>query len=180
MDKSKNGIILALGHYGLYYDFAGFNFISKSTLACIYKMNNEWLEKFIYKSSKYGSNILPIRHDQLGKLMNTKNEIIMIPCDQKANTKKKKINFLNQETNFHYSIVDIHKITKRSLWLYLPYYDFDKKKINIKLIPIAREYNIKNSKSDILQKLATELTKEILQNPDQYFWIHDRFKSGLK
>ena len=178
-DVKEKKVVIALSHFGLYYDFVGFHYISKCSLACMYKMSNKWIENIIYKSPNYGSNILPIKNNKLWELMNTKNDVISIPCDQKANTTKKKIKFLNQETTFHYSAVDIHKITKRALWLYLTYYDEKLKKIKIQLIPISRHYDVKQSKIKLTQTLANILTDIIINNPEQYFWIHDRFNSGL-
>ena len=125
-DMKKNGIILALGHYGIFYDFAGINYNLKGKIACVYKMDNKFFENIIYKSKNYKDRVLPIKYNNLGNLMRNKYDIIAIPCDHK-NKSNKKIKFLNQITGFHYSVVDIHKITKRSLWCYFGKYNFDTK-----------------------------------------------------
>jgi lauroyl/myristoyl acyltransferase len=173
-DLKKNKVIFAVAHLGIYYDFSScYKLISP--LSCIYKMKYEFIEKFIYGSNKFKNKILPIKHDKLGELINNEYPSMCIPCDQKSNSKE--IYFLKQKVKFHDSVTKIHKITKRSIWVCICYYDFNLRKIKMKLIPIERIYN--SSNKNITQKIADIMTKEILENPDQYFWLHDRFNSNL-
>ena len=37
-----------------------------------------------------------------------------------------------------------------------------------------------NKKKEITQQIADLITERVLKNPEQYFWYHDRFNSGLK
>ena len=175
-DLKNNKVIFAMAHYGIYYDFSTFVNLYKFRLACAYKMKNNIIEKLIYKSDLYKNRVLPLRHNILGSLIDNNYDIITIPTDQKANQKKEKIMFLNQETNFHYSVADIHKATKRSIWIFFSYYDFRNQKMNIELIPIT---NL-NKKREITQQIADLITERALKYPEQYFWHHDRFNSGLK
>ena len=174
-DIKNNKVIFATAHYGIYYDFSSYYYFI-STLAPVYKMKNNLIENIVYNSNKFKNKILPIRHDKLGSLINNDYKSIYIVTDQKANSKKDKIKFLNQETNFHYSVADIHKATKRSIWYFSSYYDFTNQKMNIELIPIKNLHK----KKEITQQIADLITERVLKNPEQYFWHHDRFNSGLK
>ena len=174
-DIKNNKVIFAMAHYGIYYDFSSYYYFI-STLAPVYKMKNNLIENIVYNSNKFKNKILPIRHDKLGSLINNDYKSIYIVTDQKANSKKDKIKFLNQETNFHYSVADIHKATKRSIWYFSSYYDFTNQKMNIELIPIKNLHK----KKEITQQIADLITERVLKNPEQYFWHHDRFNSDLK
>lgn len=175
-DLKNNKVIFAMGHLGIFYDFSSAYFFI-SELACVYKINNKFFENLLYDCSKFEKKILPIKHDKLGSLLNNEYKSLYIVTDQKTSNKKKnKIMFLNQETNFHYSVADIHKVTKRKIWFFFCFYDFKNKKLNLELKPIK---NL-NEKKNIVQKIADLITERALKYPEQYFWHHDRFNSGIK
>ena len=94
-------------------------------------------------------------------------------CDQK--TKKiNSIRFLNQIVAFHTTPVEIHKATKRAIWVWFMHYDFGKKKFQVISIPVQRDYDETDSMI-ILQRIVDVLSDQILANPEQYLWLHNRF-----
>ncbi|VVU95027.1 Bacterial lipid A biosynthesis acyltransferase [seawater metagenome] len=170
-DIKTSKCIFALAHYGIFYDFATAHLLLDN-MACVYKFNNPYIEKLVFSKSIPKTKIFPIKHTELNKFYKNNQPIMTIPCDQKGASNKNIITFLNQETNFHSSVNVIQKITKRSVWIYLCYYDFEQKKIIPKIIPVHRK-NL-NSKN-LTQSIADIFSKEILNNPEQYFWLHNRF-----
>ena len=106
--------------------------------------------------------------------LNNFYDLIFINTDHKNKSNKTKINFLGQKTGFHFSVADIHKITGRSIWIFFSDYNFETKKISIKLIPIQRKLD-STKKSVIVQKIADTFTDQIMSNPEQYSWNFKRF-----
>jgi len=178
-DLKNNKVIFALGHCGIYTDY-NTNYQLISPLSWIYKINNKFFEKFFYIFDGLENKILSIKHDKLSNYIYNEYPSMYVNCDQKANTKKDNIIFLKQNTNFHYSVADIHNVTKRSIWFYFNKYNLKKKRFSIEIIPIIRYHSYKNRKKDIMQKIADLITERAIKYPEQYFWHHDRFNSGLK
>ena len=173
-DIANNKAIFAMAHYGIYYDFTSFLNSTNYYFGCVYKMKNKILEKIVYDCKEYQAKVTPILYNKLALHMKKNYDIITIPCDHKNKSNKTKINFLGQKTGFHFSVADIHKITGRSIWVFLSDYNFETKKISIKLIPIQRKLD-STRKTVIVQKIADTFTNQIMSNPEQYSWNFKRF-----
>ena len=172
-DIRSNKALLALAHYGIFYDFSSAYQILKNPIASVYKMKNTYLEKWMFHGSALKGKIFGIKHDKLHQHLNHPYRIISLPCDHKG--KHVRGTFLNRETKIHSSPADLHKISKRALWVYFCKYDFTRKKIIVSFVPVER-YVTSRSKCEIAQQVADIFTKAIKAQPEQYFWIHNRFR----
>ena len=169
-DVKNNKIIIAMMHYGIFYDFTTYYKILGS-LTFIFKSNEL---KFIF--NEINLNIVPIEYKNIvnnyEKLFD--KNIIYLVCDHKKIDKNKKYNFLNQSTSFHESAANIHKITKRSIWIMVPKFNFKEISIDLEFIPVQREYD-NTPKKIITQNIADIFTNKILNSPEQYLWNFKRF-----
>lgn len=178
-DLKNDGIILVGSHYGTFYNSA----IYLGTL----------LNKNIYmvhKSQKYVDNILypknfykKMNFIQLksGKTFSILEEIdkgcIGLACDQRPskNSKaKEKVNFLNNEVEFHLGPAILLKKTNRKLWCFNALYK--NYKTIITFTRLEDKVIDRNNLKDVTQIIANRLTEEIVCNPEQYLWFHRRFK----
>jgi lauroyl/myristoyl acyltransferase len=176
-DVKNQKCILAMAHYGIFYDFTTAVKILKSSLAPVFKLSafGEWL---VFGNA--GKTIYPISLNRFKRYMSgiktgTKTDIdkqgsIVIVCDQKAGGNNPIVQFLGQSVNFHSSPVDVHIWTGRAIWCYTCKYNLVSKKFEVKLVPIKGGHKI-----DIVQNISNVFTDEILANPEQYFWVHNRF-----
>ena len=176
-DLRMNKAVFVLAHYGIFYDFISAHQLMNSPIASVYKMQSKWLEKWIFQGAVLKGKIFGVKHDRLNQHLNHPYGIMSLPCDQKGG--RLPGTFLNQPTLIHSSPADIHKITKRALWAYLCKYDFQKKQIIVSFVPVERHITAR-SKTDIAQTIATLFSTAILADPEQYFWVHDRFRNTEK
>jgi lauroyl/myristoyl acyltransferase len=183
-DLKNRKCIIALAHYGIFYDFTSLQKHFDILLAPVFKLPTS-SERLVFGkvTSIYPINLnlfknymTEIYKGQISNNIINKQDIIGIVCDQKGNTKNKPVvEFLGQKVHFHSSPVDIHKVTRRAIWGYFCRYDFDRKKIIMSLVPIKRTRDDTDVQV-IMQTMSTTLTKEIIGYPEQYFWKHDRFR----
>jgi lauroyl/myristoyl acyltransferase len=169
-DVKNNKIIIAMMHYGIFYDFTTY-FKILGSLTFIFKNNGL---KFIF--NEINLNIIPIEYKNVvnnyEKLFD--KNIIYLVCDHKKIDKNQKYNFMNQSTSFHESAANIHKITKRSIWIMIPKFNFEEISIDLEFIPVQRDYD-NTPKKIITQNIADIFSKEILNSPEQYLWNFKRF-----
>lgn len=169
-DVKNNKIIIAMMHYGIFYDFTTY-FKILGSLTFIFKSNEL---KFIF--NEINLNIVPIEYKNVfnnyEKLFD--KNIIYLVCDHKNINKNHKYNFLNQYTFFHESAANIHKITKRSIWIMVPKFNFKEISIDLEFIPVQRDYD-NTPKKIITQNIADIFTNKILNSPEQYLWNFKRF-----
>jgi lauroyl/myristoyl acyltransferase len=106
---------------------------------------------------------------------NVEVQNLFILCDQKGrNTFDKHITFLNQKVdNFHSSPVVLSKELELPIYFVFCKYDFDNVCFSHKIQKL--EFLPEDSTYDITQKIATRFTEEILNQPEQYLWAHNRF-----
>lgn len=172
-DDIKNKKILILqSHFGIFTDYSTYyNMINN--LAFIYKMKNKLIENYFYKTNNFSNKLLPIKNNKITEYLNNKVNSIFINIDHK-NKNSNKYNFLNQFTSFHESAANIHKITKRSIWIMIPKFNFEEISIDLEFIPVQRDYD-NTPKKIITQNIADIFSKEILNSPEQYLWNFKRF-----
>ena len=169
-DIKNNKIIFAIMHYGIFYDFTTYYKIL-GDLSFVFKNNNL---KYIF--NRINSNIQPFEYDNIFKNLTKlfSKDFIYLPCDHKNTNKSNNYNFLYQITSFHEAVANIHKITKRSIWIIIPKFNFKDTTISIKWIPVQRNYD-ETPKKNITQNIADIFSKEILNSPEQYLWNFKRF-----
>jgi len=187
-DIRQNKVIIVMPHFGIFYDFSSINYLTDYSLALVYKVVHVWIKDIIFSSQAYKNKIIPLYlRNYKQYLRNLKNEVdnaetkiinkcdaIVVLCDQKGG--RVPVDYLGQSVLWHSSPADIHKHTKRAMWVYLCPYDFEKQQFRPTFIPVERHYNAETSIADISQKIADIFTKAIKAQPEQYFWLHNRFR----
>jgi lauroyl/myristoyl acyltransferase len=170
------GIIMVLSHFGLFLEGKYLGKFTNREMYWVYKIQ-KWLSNLIYPDNYYHKTfgILYQSKKTFNDLIKINNGIIGLACDQKAYNTDKKIKFLNQLLTFHYGPALLSLKTKRKIWYINIRYDLDTKKQIWKFINISNQLSQKSSSYEITQKIADILTQDILEHPEQYFWLHDRF-----
>ena len=159
--KFRNKVIIVSGHIGLYYDPCSGSKICKRNFSCIYKGNFDF---YINK------NIKMFGHHQIKYNELYKYDVIATPIDQRSNNLPK-VYFLNQEINFHNKLVKYSLLDNRDLYFYCVKINWNSLEVTLEKIDTENK-NLKN----IIQIMADKMTKMIFNNPEQYNWLHDRFK----
>jgi lauroyl/myristoyl acyltransferase len=174
-DIDEYGVVLVGSHFGTFEDIKYLGkFINRSVNA-VYK-KQKIVNSLLYPENIfYKINYLEYNNNIFWKLLQLKKEIIFLACDQKSYNNKQKINYLNQIVTFHYGPALLSLKTKKKIWPCKFKYDLDTKKQIWKFIDISSQLSNKSSPYEITQKIADILTQDILENPEQYFWLHDRF-----
>jgi lauroyl/myristoyl acyltransferase len=184
-DVRLKKVVIVMPHFGIFYDFASINYLTGYSLALVYKVVHTWIKDIIFSSDAYKNKIIPLYlRNYKQYLRNLKNgnptidgcDAIVVLCDQKGG--RVPVQYLGQPVLWHSSPVDIHKQTKRAIWAYFCHYDFQKQQFRPTFIPIVRQYNPETSIADISQKMADVFTEAIRAQPEQYFWLHNRFQQN--
>ena len=178
-DKKQNGLIIIMSHYGIFYNitiYAGCILNHRIYMLC---HNQKQLTNILYPKDIYKNNVFVhyiqdkeiIAIQKLAKL--NKQHTIIMGCDQRANRSTTEVSFLNQVTTFHTSPISVMKTSKRKIWSCHVSYDNRKKETSI----IFEKVEIKKENlQEMTQEMANHLSEKIIVNPNQYLWIHDRFK----
>ena len=136
------------------------------------------LNNHIYPNNyNINTKYIEIGKNTTKKLLDIKKEITLLGCDQKpfTNTKNKKILFLNNYVDFHYGPANISLKTNKKIWYIYFKYCLKNKKNYWYFTNISDQLSINSSSYEITQKIAEVLTNDIITNPEQYFWVHNRF-----
>jgi lauroyl/myristoyl acyltransferase len=181
-NDKKYGILLLTSHYGIFLNGALYLGELLNTKTYILYHYVKYLDTILYPKNYYKNNHF-IRYIETKDrelvtriLKSKKQDIIVLGCDQRANRSKEKVKFLNQLVTFHTSPASIKLHTNKKLWSYHFHYD-EKTRTNI--FKIKRlEINNSNSLHSITQEVADHLNDYIIKSPEQYLWIHDRFKDN--
>ena len=178
-DRKQNGILIIMSHYGIFYNitiYAGCILNERTYMLC---HSQKQLTNILYPKNIYKNNVFVhytqekeiITIQKLAK-MNKQHTIIM-GCDQRANRSTTEVSFLNQVTTFHTSPISIMKTSKRKIWSCHVCYDNKKKETIIRFEKVEIK---KESLKETTQEMANHLSEKIIANPNQYLWVHDRFK----
>ena len=170
-DISTNGVLLLGCHNSLWYStliFIGEYCKRNFLIVIIYKkyVNNLLYPKNFYKNMKFSNKNDP---NSINLLNLSRKEILIMLCDQHSGSGYSNINFLNHQVKFHKGPEIIQKKTKRIIWILNHSYRNYKIYINI------YKMNLDSNKS-ITQNIADEFNKIILNNPNEYLWMYNRFK----
>ena len=186
-DYAYKKCINVVPHYGTFYNMTGFFNIFRMVTVIFYHIEWPLFARLIFQCQRFKNKIVGmnqlsfqtyVRDLRRGHLSDTSRVINDCPCmvmlcDQKTK-KTNRIRFLNQMVPFHTTPVEIHKATKRAIWVWFVHYDFERKKFQHIFTPVQRVYDDTDSQV-ILQRLADVLSEQILANPEQYLWLHNRF-----
>lgn len=180
--KNKEPIILISGHLGGWETLAqylGYRF-SNSTLIIYKKIKNTYLDKWLYKlRSITGANLYSME-DTLSVIRELeKGKLLAIAPDQNAGGAGIMINFLNRPASTYKGPVLIGYTTKAHLYFISLLY-LEKGKFKIIYEYLGRIQN-QTSKEEIIKewtnRWVSTLEKYVKQYPDQYFWVHQRWKT---
>jgi len=173
--------ICLFSHYGIYYHpvtlknlYGSVSFLFKT----IRKKQNSFFENYFFNKNLFNKNkIYPYLHNEFKSCIKNLDKFknIYLVCDQKGrNTFNKPITFLNQKVdNFHSSPAVLSKELELPIYFVFCKYDFDNVRFSHKIQKL--EFLPEDSTYDITQKIATRFTEEILNQPEQYLWAHNRF-----
>jgi len=179
--KDNRKIILVSAHYGNWeYITSYISLKYKPTTMVGRKMNNKFFNKDMENNrNKHNSEMLPKAGSAKGLMKALKNgRIIGLATDQHIiSSKGLTINFLGHKA------IQVDSTARLAI------------KFNAVIIPVFfemknfRKYTIKfcdkiepseciseNKVLEITQKEANAMSKQILENPDQWFWQHRRYK----
>tara|TARA_B100000035_G_C21034718_1_gene570261 strand:- start:1753 stop:2655 length:903 start_codon:yes stop_codon:yes gene_type:complete len=181
-NDKKYGILLLTSHYGIFLNGALYLGELLNTKTYILYHYVKYLDTTLYPKNYYKNNHF-IRYVETKDreivtriLKSKKQDIIVLGCDQRANRSNENVKFLNQQVTFHTSPASVKLYTNKKLWSYHFHYD---EKTRTSIFKIERlKIDNSNSLHSITQEVADHLSNYIIKNPEQYLWIHDRFKDN--
>ena len=100
-----------------------------------------------------------------------KNNILILLSDQDAKKKGVKAKFFGIDSSTHTGAAILSKRNKSPI-----IYVSITSKNNIYEVEFVK-INTSGSINDIVQQYTSEIEKTIINNPEQYFWFHKRWKS---
>ena len=174
--KENNGVILVGGHFGSFHKLIvtmarkGY----KNIAGVSYKQNNQAASKFFVELRKeYVANELHKggpSSDVKQSLQN--NELLVLLSDQDAGKKGVFVNFFNIPSSTPSGAAHYNKKMRSPLIFFSAAKTNNGYKANFERIDT-------NNKSieEIVQKYTSLLEQEIKESPEQYFWVHKRWKT---
>ena len=170
----KKGIILVGSHYGSFdklfyalsqeeYNLTGVAYKQNNSGADIFfkQIRENFMEDQLYK----GGDVKQLKNSLV------KNNILILLSDQDAKKKGVKAKFFGIDSSTHSGAAILSKRNKSpivyaSITCKNDIYEVDFVKIDTS-----------GSINDIVQQYTSEIEKTIINNPEQYFWFHKRWKS---
>lgn len=180
--NNKEPVILLTGHLGGWETLAqylGYRF-SNSTLIIYKKIKNKYLDNWLYKLRTItGASLYPME-DTLNVIKELeKGKLLAIAPDQNAGGSGIMVNFLNRPASTYKGPALIGYTTKAHLYFTSLLY-LEKGKFKIIYEYLGRIQS-QSSKEEIIKEWTNRwvsiLEKYIKQYPDQYFWVHQRWKT---
>ena len=175
--KMKKGVILVGSHYGSFDKL--FYALSKkeyNLTGVAYKQNNSGADIFFKKIRENFMEDQLYKGGDIKKLKNAlvKNNILILLSDQDAKKKGIPAKFFGIDSSTHSGAAILSKRNKCPII----YASITKKNnaYEVEFVHIDTTGNI----NDIVQQYTSEIEKTIIENPEQYFWFHKRWKSVKK
>ena len=174
--KENNGVILVGGHFGSFHKLIvtmarkGY----KNIAGISYQQNNQAASKFFVELRKeYVANELHTggpSSDVKQSLQN--NELLILLSDQDAGKKGVFVDFFNIPSSTPSGAANYNKTMGSPLIFFSAVKTANGYEANFEKIDT-------NNKSieDIVQKYTFMLEQEIKKYPEQYFWVHKRWKT---
>ena len=177
--EKGQSIIFIGGHYNNWEIYAqAICMYSNHNCIGIYKpLSNKFLNKKIYYSrSRFGTNLVSIRHAKKSFIENEKAKAILFGSDQNPSNPKRAhwVEFLNQDTAF---LFGAEKYAKE--------YDFPVIYVSIKKLKrgyYEAEYSVitdspnKEEHGKITKDFTSKLEQDIVNKPQYWLWSHKRWK----
>ncbi len=170
----KKGIILVGSHYGSFdklfyalskkeYNLTGVAYRQNNSGADIFfkQIRENFMEDQLYK----GGDIKQLKNSLV------KNNILILLSDQDAKKKGTIAKFFGIESSTHSGAAILSKRNKSPI-----IYASITQKNNIYEVEFVR-IDTSGSINDIVQQYTSEIERTIINNPEQYFWFHKRWKS---
>tara|TARA_A100001037_G_scaffold265338_1_gene256752 strand:- start:206 stop:931 length:726 start_codon:yes stop_codon:yes gene_type:complete len=170
----KKGVILVGSHFGSFdklfyalkkegYVLTGVAYKQNSNGADIFfkEIRENFIENQLYK----GGDIKQLKRSLI------RNNILVLLSDQDAKKRGIKANFFGIDSSTHSGAAILSKRNKSPI-----VYASITCKNNIYEVEFVN-IDTSGSINDIVQQYTSEIEKTIINNPEQYFWFHKRWKS---
>ena len=173
----KKGIILVGSHYGsfdkLFYTLSKERY---NLTGVAYKQNNSGADIFFKQIRENFMEDQLYKGGDIKQLTNSlvKNNILILLSDQDAKKKGVKAKFFGIDSSTHSGAAVLSKRNKSPI-----VYASITQTHNIYEVKFVH-IDTSGSINDIVQQYTTEIEKTIINNPEQYFWFHKRWKSVRK
>lgn len=170
----NNGIILVGSHYGSFDKL--FYALSKeeyNLTGVAYKQNNSGADIFFKQIRENFMQNQLYKGGDIKQLKNAlvKNNILILLSDQDAKKKGVMAKFFGIDSSTHSGAAILSKRNKSPII----YASITLKNNNYEVEFV--HIDTSGSINDIVQKYTSEIEKTIINNPEQYFWFHKRWKS---
>ncbi len=182
--KNKEPVILISGHLGSWENLAqylGFRFYPNT--AIIYKsIKNPYVDKWFYKArSKTGAKLFSMEDSLSAIKFLQEGKLLAIAPDQNAGSAGILIDFLNRPASTYKGPAFIGLLSKAHLYFVTLLHN-DKANMQLIYKYIGKiEEDSKNQKEKYIKiwtaKWVKTLEAFIKQYPEQYFWVHQRWKT---
>jgi len=170
----NKGIILVGSHYGSFDKL--FYALSKeeyNLTGVAYKQNNSGADIFFKQIRENFMQNQLYKGGDIKQLKNAlvKNNILILLSDQDAKKKGVMAKFFGIDSSTHSGAAILSKRNKSPII----YASITLKNNNYEVEFV--HIDTSGSINDIVQKYTSEIEKTIINNPEQYFWFHKRWKS---
>ena len=170
----KKGVILVGSHFGSFdklfyalkkegYVLTGVAYKQNSNGADIFfkEIRENFIENQLYK----GGDIKQLKRSLV------RNNILVLLSDQDAKERGVKVKFFEIDSSTHSGAAILSKRNKSPI-IYASI-TFKNNIYEVEFVNIDTSGSI----NDIVQQYTSEIEKTIINNPEQYFWFHKRWKS---
>lgn len=174
--KAQGKGCLLLGHHSTVIDVANRYVSQYFDVVLTYQKGEEVVSNFVMEKVRQRLNTL-IEKGQAMSLIRAlrKGEIVWLTADQDHGGKmKEKLNFFGHLVNSITGWDRLLKVENVELYLIDMYYEEDGFVIEIE--PPFENYQSMSSK-EIAQCYMSHVEKKVRCHPEQYYWVHRRFKS---
>lgn len=173
--KSGKQFIILSAHYGNWEILGGFISFNYTPLTAVaQRIHNSGIDRFIQNVRKDSGTFTVDRKDSRGLLKRIRaGNNVLILFDQDAKQKGINVNMFGLKTSTTKGFAVLAK--KYDLNILPCFVRRDNNKLIFGFKPVIKPED--HSVEEIVQKAADELEKQIREFPDQWFWVHKRWKN---
>jgi len=180
--KLKKGVILVCGHFGNWEIGMARIYLQGISSAVIQQRQNNVLvnNKMTKLREKWGMSIIyPGGAVDASKKVLKQGYLLGLLGDQDAGKRGTIVSFFNQKSSTHVGAASLHIQTSVPIFygscIRLSTNSF---KLKISRIPnLKKKYTFDDEIQKITQKYTLNLQREVERYPEQYFWMHRRWKT---
>ena len=184
--QEGRGVIMATGHYGNWellgatVALHGFPMLSVTR-----KQNNDYMDRFINEYRQMVGQKVSYNDNgsvlAMARMLKEKH-LLGIVYDQATGDSRCTVNFFGKNTRFPLGAATLSRIYNSPI---LPIFMHNNEDgtCTAKIYPPLYTPKTKDRDADCLQvtkELVTILEHEIINDPEMWFWVHDRWKDGRK